>query len=343
MLNDFPCYKRKSGTDSDEKVITLVRIEETEDSIKLKITRKEHEKSGPTTFKPQRDYELTLSGLSVDQILEIVELLEDWLRSETSPLIDIDIDGLEGFHEKNVLRRRSPITTETEFTDLKVTVSDQSAEFRYWDESDESWAGVEIPASTTYEDQVPENRENIEKLYANFYDFLTIEYTGEIDYFDDESPVNLEKSSVHKVEQIFNRFSEIVIPLQDRREDREPITMMDEYDVQYLLHGLLKLHFDDVRRESHTERHSSVSPRIDFLIQDETIGIEVKRASTSNQEQKIRTELSEDKEQYRVDTNIDTLLIFVYDPDKNIGNKAEFEDSFEEDIPQMETRVIVTR
>ena len=183
MLNDFSCYKRKSGTDSDEKVIVLVRIEETEDSIKLKITRKEDKKFGPTTFKTQRDYELTLSALSVHQILEIVDLLEDWLRSETSPLIDINLDGAEAFDKTTAPGRPSPTTTETKSTDLKFTVSDQSAKFGYWDESNDSWVDIEIPAATTYEDQVPQNRENMEKLYGNLYDFLTIEYSDEIDYF----------------------------------------------------------------------------------------------------------------------------------------------------------------
>lgn len=114
-------------------------------------------------------------------------------------------------------------------------------------------------------------------------------------------------------------------------------------DVQYLLSSLLRLYFDDVRREPHTERHSSVSPRIDFLIQEETIGVEVKRASPNLQEKTLRTELFEDKGQYRLDTSVDTLLIFVYDPEKQIENKAEFEDSFDQETPEMETRVAVTR
>lgn len=78
-------------------------------------------------------------------------------------------------------------------------------------------------------------------------------------------------------------------------------------------------------------------------MQEETIGIEVKRASSTRREKALRSELSEDKEQYRLDNHVETLLVFVYDPEKAIENAAEFEDSFEQDTPQMTTRVTVTR
>lgn len=344
MYNGFSCYQKKEAGNNDKKVSIVLRIDNSEDGIDIDISRKDAVKSG-SSFKTQYDSELALSNLSVDQVLEIVTLLENWLKSESYPGMDIDLSDIEGHHsyEEVSSYRRSPKSDETEFTDLKVSVNERVIEFAYWDESAKEWRDVSIPSSEAIDRDSSKDIQNITNLYETLYDFFTIEYPDEIEYFAEENPVSSEKTAVHKIEQIFNRFSEIAIPLQERRGDREPLTIDDEVDVQYLLHSLLKLHFDDVRREPHTERHSSVSPRIDFLVQNETIGIEVKRASSTRQEKSLRTELSEDKEQYRPDTNIDTLLIFVYDPEKSIENKAEFEDSFEQNTSQMTTRVKVTR
>ncbi|MBX0325250.1 hypothetical protein EGH21_19675 [Halomicroarcula sp. F13] len=254
------------------------------------------------------------------------------------------VDQIEGVHSwEGTEKVRGKLTSaETEFTELLVSISEHSVEFAYWHKSHKEWRNISVPCSEVVENDLPQGIENVEKLYSTFYDFFTVEYDGEIDHFN-ENVNSSEATAVHKIEKIFNRFGEIALPLRERRSDKEPLEMNDEADVQYLLHGLLKLDFDDVRREPHTERHSSVSPRIDFLIQDETIGIEVKRASPTRQEKALRKELSEDKEQYRLDTNIDTLLMFIYDPEKQIENKAEFESSFEQETPQMETRVTVTR
>jgi len=118
--------------------------------------------------------------------------------------------------------------------------------------------------------------------------------------------------------------------------------MHDEYDVQYLLHGQLKIYFDDVRAETSTERHSSVSPRIDFLLEQHSIGIEVKRASDSMTPKRIRSELAEDKEQYRKDSNIETLLCLIYDPSHEIRNSVEFEADLADSPSNLTTLVTVT-
>lgn len=349
MQNGFSSYYMKHGSDSDEQVAIVVRLEDRKDGIEVIVSRKEAIEHG-TSFTTKREDRLTLNSLSLEQALEIVKLLENWLRSESRPVMDTTIDDVSGSHKKEIpasLGRQERSAT-NEFESVTIAVSDQYVEFSYWHEADYEWKDVSIPAAefpATEDVDVgtPRDYKNIEKLYSMLYDFFTIEYSGQVDYFKDDDSAKTKDSEIYEIERIFNRFSEIVIPLQKRQGDKEPLTMDQEADVQYLLHSLLKLYFDDVRREPHTDRHSSVSPRIDFLVQNETIGIEVKRASQTRQEKALRKELAEDKEQYRLDTNIDTLLVFVYDPEKQIENKAEFEASFEQDSPQMTTRVTVTR
>lgn len=343
MQNGFSCLHKNGISARNEAVSVVLSIKEQGDEIEINLSRQESVKSGGSANKRASE-EMSLSGLDTNQVLEIVKLLEDWLESESFPSIEIELDQIEGVHSwEGTEKVRGKLTSaETEFTELLVSISEHSVEFAYWHKSHKEWRNISVPCSEVVENDLPQGIENVEKLYSTFYDFFTVEYDGEIDHFN-ENVNSSEATAVHKIEKIFNRFGEIALPLRERRSDKEPLEMNDEADVQYLLHGLLKLDFDDVRREPHTERHSSVSPRIDFLIQDETIGIEVKRASPTRQEKALRKELSEDKEQYRLDTNIDTLLMFIYDPEKQIENKAEFESSFEQETPQMETRVTVTR
>lgn len=59
----------------------------------------------------------------------------------------------------------------------------------------------------------------------------------------------------------------------ENRENRETLKIEDEYDVQDLLHALLLLYFDDVRAEDYAGKSS----RMDFLLKNERVVIEVKK------------------------------------------------------------------
>lgn len=344
MINKFACYQQRSGSDSNEHTSVIVELIESENGIELIVLRQVTTDSASSSTTKSKE-ELKLFDLSREQTLEIVKLLENWLKSESYPIMDATIEDVDGEHidEQLEIWGRETENITNEFEGITVSVDEREVKFSYWLEAKEELRNISLPTPEAVNRGVPQDIKNVEKLYHTFYDFFTVEYSGTTGYFKKNGPVEAEQSAVYRIEQIFNRFGEIALPLQERRSGREPLTMDDEADVQYLLYSLLKLHFDDVRRETHTEQHSSVSPRIDFLVKNATIGIEVKRASETRQAKKLRTELAEDKEQYRLDNNVDTLLVFVYDPEKQIENKAEFEASFEQDTPQMTTKVTVTR
>jgi hypothetical protein len=57
---------------------------------------------------------------------------------------------------------------------------------------------------------------------------------------------------------------------------------------------------------------------------------------------RIRSDLAEDKEQYRKDSNIGTLLCFIYDPEYQIKNPVEFETDLSESPSNLTTRVTIT-
>lgn len=76
---------------------------------------------------------------------------------------------------------------------------------------------------------------------------------------------------------IFSHFYKVARQLRCRYENRETLKIEDEYDVQDLLHALLLLYFDDVRAEEWTPSYAGKSSRMDFLLKNERVVIEVKK------------------------------------------------------------------
>jgi hypothetical protein len=124
---------------------------------------------------------------------------------------------------------------------------------------------------------------------------------------------------------IFNNFSRFVHQLRRKRHNGRDCFISDEYDVQDLLHALLKLHFDDVRAEDWTPQNSGSNNRIDFLINDNQTAIEVKYAKDSHKDKQIGDELLIDLAKYSEYLNCKSLYCFIYDPDYCINNPKGLE------------------
>ena len=101
---------------------------------------------------------------------------------------------------------------------------------------------------------------------------------------------------------------------------RPTIEINDEYDVQDLLEALLKLHFDDVRAEEWTHSYGGGANRIDFLLKEEEIAIEVKMTRDNLKDKEVGEQLIIDIAKYRAHPNCKVLYCFVYDPNRVIRN-----------------------
>ena len=119
---------------------------------------------------------------------------------------------------------------------------------------------------------------------------------------------------------IFDRFNRCAQQLKRRHEGRATLRISDEYDVQDLLHALLKLHFDDVRAEEWTPSYAGGANRMDFLLKGEEIAIEVKMSRNILKDKEIGEQLIIDIAKYKNHPNCKSLYCFVYDPDGNIRN-----------------------
>ena len=128
------------------------------------------------------------------------------------------------------------------------------------------------------------------------------------------------KPSLEDLENIFNKFTKVARQLNTRHDDRDTLTISDEYDVQDLLHALLLLHFDDVRAEEWTPSYAGGCERMDFLLKDLQTVIEVKKTRPKMTMKSLGEELIIDIEKYKVHPDCKQLYCFVYDPDYILGN-----------------------
>src|SRR5262249_7102659 len=83
------------------------------------------------------------------------------------------------------------------------------------------------------------------------------------------------------VTTLCQRLHQFAHQLLDRYNDRETVRIADEYDVQDLMHALLRFHFDDVRAEEVTPSVGGKSGRMDFLLKRERLVVETKMTRKS--------------------------------------------------------------
>lgn len=143
------------------------------------------------------------------------------------------------------------------------------------------------------------------------------------------------------VELICLRFHLVARQLRSRHDGRATLAIEDEYDAQDLFHSLLKLHFDDVRAEEWTPSYAGGSSRVDFLLKDEQIIVELKKTRASLKDKHIGEQLIVDVTRYRAHPDCRALMCFVYDPEGRVGNPVGLERDLESMTTDLKTRVIV--
>lgn len=117
---------------------------------------------------------------------------------------------------------------------------------------------------------------------------------------------------------VFNRFHKMVKSIRNRHANRETLVIKDEYDVQDLLQGVLRLFVDDVRPEDYTPSYAGGSSRIDFHLPEYDMYIETKMTRVGLTDRKIGEELLIDIGRYK--NSCSTLVCFIYDPKEMLDN-----------------------
>ena len=148
---------------------------------------------------------------------------------------------------------------------------------------------------------------------------------GELKWLEAEKKKNKEPEPSYVLDLVLRNFDKIARQMKRRYDGRLPFQIQDEYDVQDLLHGVLRGYFKDVRPEEYTPSYAGSASRVDFLLKLEKIVIEVKFATKKLKEKALGDQLIIDIKKYQTHPDCGTLYCFVYDPEGNIRNPAGIE------------------
>ena len=118
-------------------------------------------------------------------------------------------------------------------------------------------------------------------------------------------------------------------PLSNRRKGAATLSFRYEYDVQDLLHAMLRPWVADVRAEEFTPSYAGSSTRMDFLLPDHATVIETKFVRDQRHAKKLGDELVIDIAHYRAHPDCKHLWCVVYDPDQQIKNAGGLQSDLE--------------
>jgi len=177
------------------------------------------------------------------------------------------------------------------------------------------------------------------QAYQDYFEYVIAmlsSFIDELNDWDDEQSQFVQASPIDNIKLIINKFHQVVKQLTvrhtDRNTPRNTLKIDDEYDVQDLLHSLLKLYFDDIRAEEPVPSHAGAASRVDFLLKKEQIFIEVKKTRPNLTDKEIGKQLSLDSQSYPKHPDCKHLICFVYDPDQLIKNPRGIEDDLTKNL-----------
>jgi|WetSurMetagenome_2_1015567.scaffolds.fasta_scaffold05177_3 hypothetical protein len=120
---------------------------------------------------------------------------------------------------------------------------------------------------------------------------------------------------------LFSKFHRIAQTLRNRHDNRPTLLIKDEYDVQDLLRAILKEHFDDVRDEDYVSSYAGSNSRVDFVLKNEKVVIEVKMTNDKLKDKEVGSQLLIDIGRYKNHPDCKLLVLFIYDKGDLIVNK----------------------
>ena len=109
-------------------------------------------------------------------------------------------------------------------------------------------------------------------------------------------------------------------PLTHRRKGMLSLSFDSEYDVQDLLHSLLRPWVADIRPGEFTPSYAGTSTRMDFLLPEHSLVVETKMVRDRAHGKRVGDELVIDIEHYCHHPKCRTLWCAIYDPNNFLQN-----------------------
>jgi hypothetical protein len=150
-----------------------------------------------------------------------------------------------------------------------------------------------------------------------------------------------ERKLVDALDQLILRFHAVAVQLRSRHDERATLDVDDEYDVQDLMHALLRLHFDDVRPEEWVPSYAGSASRTDFLLPEILTVVELKKTRKGLNARSVGEQLIIDIAKYKKHPQCKRLVCFVYDPEGRIANPVGIENDLASGGEGIDVRVFI--
>lgn len=145
--------------------------------------------------------------------------------------------------------------------------------------------------------------------------------------------VAVRSAPLERVKRLATRLPTVAMQLLRRRNEggkpRSTLNVNDEYDVQDLFHSILKLEFDDIRPEEWCPSYAGSSKRLDLLIKEASIVVEVKMTRKGLGQKQVGEQLIIDIANYRNHKDCKHLFCLIWDSGKIISNPIGLQSDLE--------------
>jgi REase_DpnII-MboI len=140
--------------------------------------------------------------------------------------------------------------------------------------------------------------------------------------------------AVTTIVQLGDRFLYVRRALSRRHGSRPTLEVKDEYDAQDLLRALLKIFFNNVCDESWTPTYAGGAARVDFILPDYRLAIELKFMRPTLNDRDVADQLIIDRDRYAASQNINHLVCLVFDHEGLLNNPRGLEADLARDTSQ---------
>jgi DpnII restriction endonuclease len=148
--------------------------------------------------------------------------------------------------------------------------------------------------------------------------------------------------AVGLLRKIGNRFHAVARQLRLRHEGRPTLEVEDEFDAQDVVHALLCLEFDEIRRESWQPGYAGGASHTYFVAPRDRIVIEVKKTRQGLGAKEIAGQLDHDTLYYWTHPDCQTLFCFVYDPEARVGDPYGLEKTLTKQVDGQRVEVFIS-
>jgi hypothetical protein len=152
---------------------------------------------------------------------------------------------------------------------------------------------------------------------------------------------SVSSAAIELVRQIGRGLPDLLRALTDRHNGRPGFEISDEYDVQDVVGGVLRMIFEDVRDEDPSPSRAGGSSRIDFVLKRQAIVVEIKMTREGLRDRDLGNQLIQDIERYRSHPDCSALVALVHDPERRLKNPRGIEEDLSGEREGMIVSVVI--